>query len=229
MERIVRPMPLAGAGKPIEEYLAARFTYLSRAEWDAAVAEGALSLNGRRAEPDQHLSEGDLLRFDPEDFSEPQADETFSILHEDEDLLIVDKPANLAVHPAGRFFKRTLWYLLRASVPDPRILTRLDRETSGVVVVAKTAEEARRFQALAAAGTIDKKYLALTHGSFSGPSIARGALVPDPASAVRKKLAFVGDGEPGWEAASKFGKTCETRFRSMGAPRTGFSLLEATS
>ena len=227
MERNVQStVARADAGAALAEYLAGRFTYLTAEEWSAAVRDGAITVNGERSLPGRPVAAGDLIRFSPEDFAEPEADEGYAIRYEDDGLLVVDKPPNLPVHPSGRYFKRTLWYLLSATIPVPRIVTRLDRETSGLVIVAKNAAEARRLQDLQAGGKLDKSYLALVHGSFPERLAARGTLVPDGASAVRKKRAYIDEGDTRYADVAALGENCETQFRLV-REKAGHSLVRA--
>ncbi len=227
MERIVRStVARADAGAALAEYLAGRFTYLSAAEWSAEVRGGTIAVNGLRSSPEAPMAAGDVVSFDPGDFAEPESEEGFAVRYEDGDLLVVDKPPNLPVHPSGRYFKRTLWYLLRPRLPEPRIVTRLDRETSGLVLVAKSAAEARRLQALQTSGAVDKRYLALVRGAFPESLLARGVLVSDGASAVRKKRAYIDEGDPRFPDAAESGESCETRFE-LAWTADGRSLVRA--
>lgn len=227
MERVAQTtVSRADADTPLVEYLVRRFTYLKRGDWDRAVGEGAVTVNGAPAGPRLLLAESDLVRFSPAAFAEPETDARFAVLYEDDEAAVVDKPPNLPVHPGGRFFKGSLWYLLRDSIPNPRILTRLDRETSGLVLVAKSAAEAGRLQTLQAAGAVEKSYLALVHGVFPERIDALGALVPDPASAVRKKRAYIDSADPRFMEAAARGERCETRLELVWSSR-GRSLVRA--
>jgi len=213
MERIAQTIvtPLL-AGTLLLDFLSQRFTYLTRPEWERAVIDGIVTLNGARVEAEVKIAAGDVVRFSPEDWAEPEVDERFTILYEDGEALVVNKPANLPVHPSGRFFKRTLWYLLKESRPGIRFVSRLDRETSGLVLCAKTAEEARRLQEKQIAGEIDKRYLALVHGSFPDELSAHGILVNDQVSAVRKKRAYIDEADPRFGQEADSGERCETFF-----------------
>lgn len=235
MERIAQTVISgAEAGRSLLDFLSARFTYLSRAEWEAAAGGGIVTLNGKTSRAEGILRAGDVVRFSPESFEEPDVAAAYSVVYEDADTLVVDKPANLPVHPSGRFFKRTLWYLLRSERPGIRFATRLDRETSGLVLIAKTSQEARRLQKLQEGNRIDKRYLALVHGSFSAlfpgsaePWLrANGVLIPDPASAVRKKRSYVDRTDPLFPRAEAAGETCETLL-ALVEEGNGRSLLRA--
>ncbi len=96
--------------------------------------------------------------------------ETFTVAYEDEHLLVIDKPAGLVVHPARGHREGTLAQLLAGRVAggeDPEragIVHRLDRDTSGLLVVARSDEAHRRLQALLQARTLEREYLALVQG-----------------------------------------------------------------
>ena len=144
-------------------------------------------VNGKRMQGDALLKAGDqiLIRGDPEALlapreptpHQPPLDEfRASILYEDEHLIAVNKPAGLAVHPGSGIEGATLVDLARAyvgPVPDgefaPSPGHRLDRDTSGVVLIAKTRRCMVRFAEMFAAGDVRKKYVALVKGRFTPP------------------------------------------------------------
>ncbi|MFA6500159.1 MAG: RluA family pseudouridine synthase, partial [Desulfurivibrionaceae bacterium] len=160
---------------------------------------------------------------------EPPVDSNYTVLHEDDDLLVINKPAPLPCHPGGRFFSHTLWALLKENqgLADPRLVNRLDRETSGIVLVAKNKAAARLCQEQFAQHRVEKTYLVVVEGDFPDTPLtveAPGWLGPDPNSAIRKKMRFYpeqNDAPPGAVEAS-------TGFRRIpGADNTNLSLLEA--
>jgi 23S rRNA pseudouridine955/2504/2580 synthase/23S rRNA pseudouridine1911/1915/1917 synthase len=124
----------------------------------------------------------------------------------------------LPIHPGGRFFAHTLWYLLTRDIGKVHIATRLDRETSGLVLAAKDAGTARYLQEQQGLGAIHKTYLALVHGCFpAGPKIANGWLIPDLESVVRKKRRFVSSTaleDPGLGPGTE---SCKTVFATQGS------------
>ena len=148
-------------------------------------------VNGRRAGEETLLAEGDLvtIRGDEQKLLAPATPEglrrssftrlpPLHVLHEDPDLLAVDKPAGLAVHPGSGISGATLVELARAHVerqqgpaPTGDFLAspghRLDRDTSGVVLVAKSRRCMVRLTELFTAGRVKKRYLALVKGRFS--------------------------------------------------------------
>jgi 23S rRNA pseudouridine955/2504/2580 synthase/23S rRNA pseudouridine1911/1915/1917 synthase len=186
-----------GGGKSLIDYLCERFSYLGRGQWLSSIEDGSLTLNGGRASPATLLSAGDRLRFKPPSLEEPPAPLQYGIRYEDADYLIADKPPLLPVHPSGIYFKNTLWSLLLRERPEQgtiHIVTRLDRETSGLVLVAKNAAAARHAQEAQQERSLEKRYLAVAHGAFPrGCLLAEGRLLPDEGSLVRKKRRYSGD------------------------------------
>lgn len=177
------------AGAPLADFLQRRFTYHDRERWQELILEQRVLLNGKAAALGQTLAAGDHLEYIPEDVPEPPVITQFSVVHEDSDMLVVDKPGNLPCHPAGRFFHNTLWRLLqqRGFGPDLRFVHRLDRETSGLVVIAKSATAARTLGRQFERGEVKKFYRVLVEGRFPQTLTAEGELVPDTNSEVRKK------------------------------------------
>jgi len=145
-------------------------------------------------------------------------------VREDRDILVVDKPAGLPCHPAGRFFNHTLWALLRArpESPNPQFVNRLDRETSGLVLLAKTPTAARNCCRQFAENKVAKTYLAIVEGEFPDTLRAQGRLAPDQTSLIRKKQRFL-PADDGTKGTGKWGATAFRRRRCQA----GLSLIEA--
>ncbi|MFZ4618317.1 MAG: RluA family pseudouridine synthase, partial [Rectinemataceae bacterium] len=125
------------------------------------------------------------------DKGEPEVDGNYRIIHDDGAFLVVDKPANLPMHPGGRYFNNTLWALLRTGYGPLHALTRLDRETSGLVLLSRPGPAQAHAQSLLDSGALAKEYLVIVHGIFPETCNAKGFLVRDGLSAVRKKRRFV--------------------------------------
>ena len=180
----------------------------------------------------------------PADAPEPPVDESFAILYEDDALAVVAKSGNIPCHPGGRYREHTLAHLLasRAGFGALHWVNRLDRETSGTVVVAKTAEAASRLGRALMRGRFAKRYLAIVQcgGVRTLPQNDPGAwetvcgtLHPARGCGVRKMRLFVREGEspPTPDSGAAIvptgpGQVCETRFRIVGR-RGGFALVEA--
>jgi 23S rRNA pseudouridine955/2504/2580 synthase/23S rRNA pseudouridine1911/1915/1917 synthase len=206
-------VPSDRAGSALAEYLAARFTYLCPEEWLRQIADGKISLNGEVADARAILAAGDAVAFDPSEIEEPEVDASYTVVKENEDFLVVDKSGSLPCHPSGRFFRHSLWFILRERYGAAYIATRLDRETSGLVLVCKNSEAARFAQGLLASGSLGKTYLAMIHGRFPDRLEARGFLIKDPCSVVRKKRRYVESVRPGDGTENE---TCETSFEIVG-------------
>ncbi|HAN05920.1 MAG: hypothetical protein A2X29_11245 [Elusimicrobia bacterium GWA2_64_40] len=194
------------SGSTLAAFLAARFPYHSMAEWEALALGGALLVNGAPAPPGLALGENDVVLYSPAGAAEPAVDRAVTVLYEDSDILVVGKSGNLPAHPAGRYFRNTLWGVLKddLGVREPSIINRLDRETSGVTLVARHPAAARACRRQFDERGVTKTYLAVTEGEFAAPARVRGYMGPCPGSAIRKKRRFEPSGEtapaPGREA-----------------------------
>jgi 23S rRNA pseudouridine955/2504/2580 synthase/23S rRNA pseudouridine1911/1915/1917 synthase len=211
-------------------FLANRFRYLDRDGWSEAISAGRLWINGRPAGPDDILRTGDRLVFEMDDLPEPPVRTDYRILFRDDHLVAVDKPGNLPCHPGGRYFRHTLWYLLRRreGIQKPRFLHRLDRETSGLVLIARTAEAARVGRESFVSGAVRKVYQVLVEGRFPAGTVhAAGWMARDPDSLVRKRRRFFGEKEgirpPDGDGDVRY---CRTKFR-LQARRGPLSLVVA--
>lgn len=212
--------PQRGGTRPLSDYLAERFTYYDREGWTAQIMAGKLTVDGCNAAPDDLVGAGQTVTYDPGEFEEPPADLSYSIIYEDEWLLAVNKPGNLLIHRAGRSFKNNLMYHLRSvhtpAYPDANSIHRLDRNTSGVVLIARNpralAEISRQFRSR----QIDKIYIALVHGipAYTTGQIINSPIDKDPDSATGSKFRV--------DAA---GKEAITRIESCEAVGTAFAQL----
>ncbi len=217
-ETIIEP---ESEGLRLDFYLQKRFSYRSRTEWQRSIEDGEILLNGRPGKASRKLHAGEKVAFVPKEIVEPAVDFSYRVLAETPDYLAVSKSGNLPCHPAGIFFKHTLWHILKQKYGTLHIATRLDRETSGIVLLARNVETARIFtKELEKGDRIVKKYLALVHGDFPEQTLsADGYLSPDPESSIRKKRRFTREPVPDSES-------CSTLFH-LRARGNGLSLVEA--
>ena len=229
--RIACELTAAEAGQTLVAFLSGRFTYRDASGWRAECEAGRLLLNGRTASPDDRLTASGHLEYLPQPLAEPPVDFAVSLLWRGEDCAVLAKPANLPCHPAGRFFNHTLWALLRCGlVPglpaqeSIHFASRLDRETSGLVLVGWTPAAARRLaEALSAPGAT-KEYRVLVEGRCPESFAARGWLYSHSASLVRRRRLFTA-GEPP-EGAQRV-ESAGTVFRRLGVAG-GVTELSAT-
>lgn len=158
------------AGTSVAGYLAGRFTYYSLEDWQQKISQERISINGRLCIPSDCVGPGDTVSYDAGEFKEPDADLSYRIVYEDRWILGICKPGNLLVHRAGKCFRNNLIYQLRfvhdPPFPQSHIVHRLDRETSGVVIVAKDSTQSSVFGKLFMEGRIEKRYRAVVRGCF---------------------------------------------------------------
>ncbi len=160
------------AGERLDVVLAAPLG--SRSQAQRLIAAGRVVVDGRAAAKGHRVKAGERIVVEEEEPAQPAADPgppaPFQIAYEDEHLIVVDKPAGVVVHPARGHAQGTLAQALagRAAGGEDAyragIVHRLDRDTSGLLVVAKSDEVHRRLKAALAARDIRREYLALVEG-----------------------------------------------------------------
>ena len=223
----------ADAGTRLDRYLAAAVAGLSRTRAQALIAAGAVRVDGRPTKASQPLEFGQAVALDresapagadgaralvPEDIPVP-------IVYEDEHLIVLDKPAGLVVHPAPGHSTGTLVHALLGRLAAtgtggdttrPGIVHRLDKDTSGLLVVARDEPTLTALAAQMKARRTVKRYVALVEGHMPIPEGAIEAPIGrDPRQRQRMALVSVPAG----------GREAVTRFRVLGEHR-GRSLLE---
>ncbi len=168
------------AGQRIDNFLMTQLKGVPKTHIYRILRKGEVRVNKGRIKPDYRLQQGDLVRVPPVRTSEapPPAQPgsrvleliAGSIMFEDDALLILNKPTGIAVH-GGSGLSYGIIEALRALRPEAPFLElghRLDRDTSGCLVVAKKRSALRAFQALLRANGMEKQYLALTKGRWGG-------------------------------------------------------------
>ena len=205
------------AGRRTDRFLAEANGTLSRSRVKALMLDGGVSRDGQALrDPAEPVRPGAVYELHlPAPVAatpEPQAI-PFPILHEDADLIVIDKPAGLVVHPAPGNEDGTLVNALLAHCGDslpgiggerrPGIVHRLDKDTSGVMVVAKTETALAALSAAFAARDLDRAYLALVWGPPAPPAgTIEGAIGRDPRD--RKRMAVVAEDAGGKPARTEF-------------------------
>ena len=146
------------------DYLATRHPHSNAATWRARIVAGEVEVEGRRAEPDQILRPGQVLVWHRPPWHEPAAAGRCAIVHADEHILAVIKPRGLPTLPGAGFLQHTLLAQVREHFPEAVPLHRLGRETSGLVLCARTAAAASLLQRAWRAHDVHKVYRALAVG-----------------------------------------------------------------
>jgi 23S rRNA pseudouridine1911/1915/1917 synthase len=165
-------VPDDAAGARLDRLLAARREIASRARAERLLADGLVKVDGARRSKSHRVEGGEEIAVElppaPELEAEPME---IPVVWDDDHLLVVDKPAGIVVHPAGRQTSGTLVHgLLELGAEGgeedrPGLVHRLDRDTSGLMVVARSAEAHRRLQALIRRRAVERRYLALVRGT----------------------------------------------------------------
>lgn len=164
------------AGARLDAFLAARVEGASRTALKRAIEDGDVLVGGRAAKPSHKLKAGERVEVElpaPPPTELTPEEIPLEIVHEDADVVVVNKPAGMVVHPAAGVHSGTLANALAfhfkqlsesAGALRPGIVHRLDRDTSGLVVVAKTAQAHENLAEQFRARTVFKSYVALVHG-----------------------------------------------------------------
>ena len=165
-------MPLALRVPPecdgwrLDHFLKQRIRRLSRTKICTIIESQVWLSNGRQPRPAMAVHAGDTIHIDRPAPIEPEVPREFGILAEDAYFLAIDKPAGLPMHTTAKFWKNTLVAILRERYPAEQlqICHRIDRETSGVLLVARNRESASFLKRAFASRSVKKTYLALVHG-----------------------------------------------------------------
>ena len=228
------------AGQRLDRFLAKAVPLLPASLAQKYIRIKRIKLNGARAERDTRLQAGDVLSLyiNDEFFDKPREDNAYltvaapklNIVYEDENILLVDKRPGLAVHPHdGAEYGRTLidqiqaylyqkkeWRPREENAFTPALCNRIDRNTGGIVIAAKTAEALRILNQKIRDREIDKRYLAIVEGTLPKKE---GSLVGFLFKDAKKNRVFVTDTpQPG-------SKSCRTDYRVL-ASRNGLTLVE---
>ena len=196
----------------LDRYVAEKCPELSRTQAQGLITNGLVTVNDHPAKARLKLDIGDRVKITLPPPPGPMLPEDIplDILYQDDDLLIVDKPVGLTVHPAPGHQSHTLVNAILAYVPDlpesdslrPGIVHRLDKDASGVMVVAKNSRTQLDLIGQFKARSVAKAYLVLVRGRLTPDSgVIEAPIGRDPRN--RKRMAVVADGE-GREARTHY-------------------------
>ena len=203
-------------GERLDRALAQLVPEFSRSYLQQLVEAGAVRVQGAgTVKSSQRVRAGDALEVELRPTPQSQAFQPeqipIAVVHEDEHLLVIDKPAGLVVHPAPGNWSGTLLNALLGrdasarSLPRAGIVHRLDKDTSGLMVVARTRAAMDRLVAMIAAREVSRQYLALAHRPWQGARERRvdASIGRDPRNRLRMAVVDL-QRHPGKPAATVF-------------------------
>jgi RluA family pseudouridine synthase len=164
----VRPMnvPLRFDHQPVIEFLLGMHSQLGREFWQKSCDEDRVRYKGRPLSADEPVRSGWRVEHWVPQTVEPDVSNEVKFLHEDDSILVIDKPAPLPMHPSGRFNRNTLVNFLKLAYPAAQLRTvhRLDANTTGVLVLAKKRAIAAELSPQFVENEVKKVYLAKVSG-----------------------------------------------------------------
>jgi 23S rRNA pseudouridine1911/1915/1917 synthase len=181
-EQTILTLVVEESGERLDRWLAERLPAHSRAEIQRWISERLITIGGHSPKASYRVGGGDLVVVcipPAEEYGVEPEPIPLAIIYEDDDLLVIDKPAGMVVHPAAGHWHGTLVNAVLHHCPDlqgiggvqrPGIVHRLDKDTSGLILVAKNDRAHRDLQAQFRGREVRKRYLALVHGEVSPPS-----------------------------------------------------------
>jgi UPF0176 protein len=216
-----RPMsiPQRCDGQPLLAALCLAVKHLPTQYWEAEFSLGNVVDAARvPVAPERIARAGERYLHRLPQQVEPPVSLALQFLHEDEALVVVNKPAPLPMHPAGRFNRNTLQHVLHAIYrpQKPRPAHRLDANTTGVLVVARTRHFAGLVQPQFAAGEVDKCYLVRVQGHPASEQFDCAAALSDEPGAMGTRAVELETGLP-----------AHTRFKVLARLNDGTALLQA--
>lgn len=200
-------------GERLDKALTAFLEPLSRAQIQSLIRDGQVTINGKPVKASYRIEGGERVLVNiplPEENEGPQPEAiSLNILYEGDVLAVVDKPAGMVVHPAFGHTSGTLVNAVLARWPEIAVFSeparagivhRLDKETSGVILIAKTAQALDNLRRQFKRRTVQKRYLTLVEGTPATPEgLINAPLGRDPKQ--RKRIAVIQDGR---EAITEF-------------------------
>ena len=229
MEEDIHELLVEGAGERLDKYIATKLPSVSRSFIQKLIDENKVTVNDHAEKAGYKLSDGEriVICVPPVDTTGLKPEPIpLDILYEDNDLLVIDKPAGLTVHPAPGHPEHTLINAVLFHFPEladsggerlrPGIVHRLDKDTSGLVVVAKNRDSLANLSEQFKSRSVEKIYLTLVKGYLKPETgLIEANLGRDKGN--RKRM-----------AVTENGKEARTRYRVIEYFKDAYTLLEIT-
>ncbi|KAI8064401.1 pseudouridine synthase [Gongronella butleri] len=192
-------------GREILEVFCSEFRDRSEHYYRYAIKRGLITINGETVEVDTKVKNGDIVGHEIHRHEPPVPDSEVRIVHESPDLMVIDKPAGIPVHSAGRYRFNTIVSILRHKYEIPKLCpsNRLDRPTSGLMLISKTSEKAHKMEREMSQRNIQKEYVARVDGVFPEEEITCN----EPIKIISHKLSI--------SYVHPEGKPCTTVFQRI--------------
>lgn len=192
-------------GKTLLEVFSKEFRAHSSDEYEHHIKKGSLTINNECVTADYVLKHNDLLSNVVHRHEVPVTSDMIDIIHIDKDIVVINKPSSIPVHPCGRYRHNTIIFLLgkEYNLKDLKTIHRLDRLTSGILMFGRTQNKARKLEAQIRERKVKKEYVCRVEGKFP-EAIECG----EPIEVVSYKIGVC--------KVSPKGKECQTSFHLLG-------------
>ncbi|KAJ0181603.1 hypothetical protein K1T71_002325 [Dendrolimus kikuchii] len=203
-------------GEKILDVFAREFRAHPAAEYERCIRAGTLTVNYERVDPDYRLKHNDLLANVVHRHEVPVTSQPITLVHIDEDIVVVNKPASIPVHPCGRYRHNTVVFILAKeyNLKNLRTIHRLDRLTSGLLLFGRSPKKARQMEHQIRNRQVQKEYVCRVDGQFPETEIE----CQEPIEVVSYKIGVC--------KVSPKGKDCSTVFKRLGFnPNTNTSVV----
>ncbi|KAL7638888.1 UNVERIFIED_CONTAM: hypothetical protein RMT77_010422 [Armadillidium vulgare] len=192
-------------GEKIIDVFAKEFRAHPAQEYERCIKSGTLTVNYEKVDTDYRLKHNDLLANIVHRHETPVLSRNIEIIHLDEDLVVLDKPCSLPVHPCGRYRHNTVVFILAKeyNLKNLRTIHRLDRLTSGLLLFGRTPKKAREMEQQIRTRQVTKEYVCRVEGEFPTEHIECN----EPIEVVSYKIGVC--------KVSPTGKDCRTEFKRL--------------
>ena len=218
-------IPILYNGFSLADYLASRFAYLDHDAWKKRVAENRFTRNEVILNEDSIVFHRDVIIYDMPDLDEPEANLDYKIIGQTEDFLVIDKPFGLMVHKHGINFRNNLIYHIRClhepPFPTADIVNRIDKNTSGIVLIALNKKALAKLLKIFAEREINKTYFAVVLGV---PNPLCGEICA-PIAKITENLKENNSNGRFCKVDSDKGKECQTEYETVKSAN-GHSLVK---
>lgn len=215
-------------GKPLLDVFKQDFKDKPAEYYNSAIKNGLITINDSSAHPDQKVCPNDVISHLIHRHEAPVVETLIKVVHEDEDMIVIDKPASIPVsqslssyssqvHPSGRYNHNSLVGILKAErgLDHLSVINRLDRLTSGIVIMGKSREGAAKLHGLMESGGLKKEYICRVRGDF--PDTIKECNSPIKTASFKLALNVVAED----------GKECRTLFKKIAFDGR-FSFIKAS-